>query len=235
MAISIETTQNVTIEYDLASVGDRILGQIVDSFVILAYFVVMVLLIGAVRFEIGIAGLVILYLPILLYAPLCEIFLDGQTLGKKAMKTKVVRVDGTEPSVGSYLLRWLLMPIDQTFFIGLLLIAIGGKGQRLGDLAAGTTVIKIRPRFSLYETLMPELEEEYTPSYPEVTSLSDRDIAIIREVWAAGRTQTTHSTLVALAERVATVIGVARPADPELFLETVVRDYTWYTQGTERV
>jgi uncharacterized RDD family membrane protein YckC len=234
MGITIETTQNVRIEYEIASIGERVLASIVDTFIMIAYVVAVVLIIQGLGIEPGMALLVILYLPILLYDLVCETNMNGQTFGKKAMKTRVVKVDGSEATVGSYLLRWLLRPVDSMFMLGLLLIAVGGKGQRLGDLAAGTTVIRIRPRLSLSETLMPELAEEYTPTYPEVTRLSDRDIAIIREVWSASRTQQTRSTVNALAARVASILGIDVPLEVETFLETVVRDYTYYTQGEER-
>jgi uncharacterized RDD family membrane protein YckC len=228
MAISIETTQNVTIDYDVASIGDRVIGAIIDNVIQVAYVVLMVWLLT--RFEPGPAILVIAALPYFLYNLLCEIFLDGQSFGKKALRMKVVKLDGTQPSIGAYILRWVLRLVDQTFFIGLLVLAINGKGQRLGDIAAGTTVIKLRPRLSLSETLMPEVEEQYVPTYTGVTRLTDRDVAIIREVWSAGRKLSNHETLDALAARVATVIGVDTPANPNAFLEQVMQDYAYYTQ-----
>lgn len=240
MAISIETTQNVAIEYDPASVGERVIAGIVDVFVILGYmFVVLVIAeaLDAMSSSIRSVIEILLALPLFLYPLLCEVFLDGQTIGFKAMKIKVVKVDGSQPTLGSYLLRWLLLPIDSFFFIGLLLIAASGKGQRLGDIAAGTTAIKLRPRVSLHEALLPDVQEDYEPMYPTVTRLSDNDIAIIRDVWAAGRAQQMRATLDALATRVATVIGVEETlrspgyGGHEQFLETVIRDYTYYTQG----
>lgn len=234
MAITIETTQNVRIDYEMASIGDRVLGAIVDTFILVAYIVGVILILRGIELDLGTAGMVLLYLPIFIYDLVCEIFLDGQSFGKKAMRTKVVKVDGTEAGIGSYLLRWLLRPVDMMFMLGLLVIAVGGKGQRLGDLAAGTTVIKLKGRLSLSETLMPELTDAYTPTYPEVTRLSDRDVAIIREVWSASRNQETRATVGALATRVAAVLGITTPAEVDRFLETVVRDYTYFTQGEER-
>lgn len=231
MAISIETTQNVTIDYEIASLGDRVLGAIIDTLIIIAYIVAVSLIIDALEAEIGIAGGVILFLPIFLYDLACEVSLNGQTFGKKAMRTRVVKLDGSEPTIGSYLLRWLLRYVDLMFMLGLLVIAVSGKGQRLGDIAAGTTVIKNKPRISLSETLMPEVDEQYSPTFPQVALLSDRDIAIIREVWSAGRRQSTRATVNALAARVATVLGVEPPADVDRFLETVIRDYTYVTGG----
>lgn len=71
-------------------------------------------------------------------------FNHGQSFGKKLINIRVVKVDGSTPSIGSYLLRWLLFPIDGpiTSGLGLLVVLLNKNNQRLGDLAAGTMVIK---------------------------------------------------------------------------------------------
>ena len=63
---------------------------------------------------------------------------------QKLINIRVVKVDGSTPSIGSYLLRWLLFPIDGpiTSGLGLLVVLLNKNNQRLGDLAAGTMVIK---------------------------------------------------------------------------------------------
>lgn len=65
-------------------------------------------------------------------------------LWQKLINIRVVKVDGSTPSIGSYLLRWLLFPIDGpiTSGLGLLVVLLNKNNQRLGDLAAGTMVIK---------------------------------------------------------------------------------------------
>ncbi|MBC8144163.1 MAG: RDD family protein [bacterium] len=239
MAVTVETTQNVAIEYDIASVGERVISMIIDGVVLVSYALLLVLLIDAFELAGSVNGalLVVLYLPVFLYDLLCEVFLNGQSFGKKALKIKVVKVDGSQPTLGSFLLRWLLKAVDSFFMVGLLIIALGGKGQRIGDIAAGTTVIKLRPRVSLLDALMPEPDVTYMPRYPEVTRLSDRDIAIIRDVWSASRHQDSRATITALALRVATVMGseelLQSPGYPghDKFLETVVADYAYYTSG----
>src|SRR5688500_15490689 len=106
MPVTVETTQNVTIEYDIASLGERVVASIVDVLVIMAYVYGLITLIGALPFlaDLGYALIVLLYLPIFLYDLLCEVFLDGQSFGKKAMRIRVVKLDGSEPTLGSYLL-----------------------------------------------------------------------------------------------------------------------------------
>jgi uncharacterized RDD family membrane protein YckC len=234
MIISIETAYNVTIDYDVASVGDRIVAAIIDVVIQAGYVLALFLLIDAMNLSPEWPTILILLAPAFLYDLLCEIFLEGQSFGKKARRLKVVKVDGSEPTLGSYLLRWMLRIVDSgVSYVGVIIIAISGKGQRLGDMAAGTTVIKLRSRLELSETLLPELGEVYVPTYVNVTRLSDRDVALIRDLWAAGRRQTSNSTLHALAARVAKLIGAPPPGNSETFLHTVVKDYTYLTQGDE--
>lgn len=242
MAVTVETTQNVAIHYEVASIGERILAVIVDYAIIVAYIFLIIELIDAFNLEggFGDVGALVFYLPLFFYDPVCEIFFNGQSFGKKAMRIRVVKLDGSEPTLGSYLLRWMLRLVDSfpppLYMVGLFVVAVSGKGQRLGDMAAGTTVIKLKPRVLLEDVLMPERESSYTPRYLEVTKLSDRDIAIIRDVWTASRKQSTRATVNALATRVATVIGVDEALvaqSPDAFLETVIRDYAYLTSGDE--
>src|SRR5574341_1922061 len=158
--VRITTTQNVEIEYEVASIGDRILAGLVDGAVWLGYVIgapvllFEVLNVGDKKF--GIALTVALYLPAFLYDLLCESLMDGQSLGKKLLKIKVIKLDGSPPDFGSYLLRWLLRWLDVTICwggIAILTILINGRGQRLGDLAAGTTVIKLKPGVGFRETI----------------------------------------------------------------------------------
>ena len=156
MKVQIQTTQNVDIEYDLASIGERMGAAAIDLLIMVGYAVAMLMILGMVEDsfsgspDIWMAIIILIYLPVFLYDFLCEAFLDGQTFGKKGMKIKVVKLDGSQPGSGSYLLRWLIAILEKSPFvfggaIGLTVILLNGKGQRLGDLAAGTTVVKVKP------------------------------------------------------------------------------------------
>jgi uncharacterized RDD family membrane protein YckC len=70
----------------------------------------------------------------------------GQTLGKRVMKLRVVRADGSPPDMGRVAVRTLLRPIDGigAYLVGLVvMLATGQRRQRLGDLAAGTVVTEV--------------------------------------------------------------------------------------------
>ena len=81
----------------------------------------------------------IVNLPTTFYSLIFEIAMNGQTPGKYLNKIRVVKIDGSKPTLGSYLTRWLLRIIDIWFFTGsvaVFTILFNGKGQRLGDIAA---------------------------------------------------------------------------------------------------
>jgi uncharacterized RDD family membrane protein YckC len=235
MSLQIETAQNVGVDYEVASVGDRILAQLIDYAVYLVWILSVIGIIFAVnlnRYTVSPTWVITggIMLPILLYSLLCEYFLEGQTLGKMAMKIKVIKLDGSKATLSAYLLRWLLSIIDITIFSGvvaILTVIINGKGQRLGDIAAGTTVIKMQPAIRLEHILPPELDMHYQPKYPGAAQLSDRDIRTIRKVLASNNEELIEKTMY----KVESLIGVHSLDTGSIFLQEVVNDYHFYTSA----
>jgi uncharacterized RDD family membrane protein YckC len=232
MSLQIETAQNVGVNYEIASVGERILAQLIDYAVYLCWFLAMAAFasffvklgpVWSTWFTIG-----VMLMPVMLYPILCEYFLDGQTLGKMALKIRVMMLDGTKATLSAYLLRWLLAVVDVGFFSGMVAvftIAITGKGQRVGDIAAGTTVVKTEPSVRLDQLLYAGLNPDYTPSFPSVTRLSDKDISTLRKVIISGN---PHH-LEAAVHKVESLIDVFSLDEPKEFLKKVVDDYQFYT------
>ena len=144
---TIITGQFVRISQTPASIGERLLALVIDYFLIVIYVYSTATLLTELRLPSGftlIFFLCVIYLPILGYSFLCETFNHGQSFGKRIMNIRVVKADGTTPSISSYLLRWLLFPIDGpiTGGLGILVVLLTKNSQRMGDLAAGTMVIK---------------------------------------------------------------------------------------------
>jgi len=235
-AIAITTTQNVAIEYETASVSDRILAALLDVLILAGYVIGMSILFFGVfeaRGRFGLALSVILYLPVFLYDLICELSMDGQSIGKRQMKIKVIRLDGAQPNLGNYFLRWLFRFIDVSCSMGgiaILTLMINGKGQRLGDIAAGTTVIKIKPQATLADTILTQLEENYRPVFAQAAQLSDQDLGIVKEVLdAMAANPDLDDHLVNKAKTaIAAKIGVETEMNPRLFLRTVLKDYNYY-------
>ena len=231
--VIIQTSQNVFIEYELASVGDRILAALLDYLVMFAYIVVIIIVATSVELDFNTTYFVIFYIPIFFYHFICEISFNGQSFGKKQMNIKVVKLDGTQPTLGSYLFRWLIKPIDIFFYggVAILTIIISGKGQRLGDIPAGTTVIRLKNRVSLSDRTLPGIQENYIPVYPEVTRLSDRDIEIIKEVIFTYQQNRNRKPVDLLTAKTLEFLNVKTDLPPLKFLQQVVLDYTNLTHA----
>ncbi|MDP1744328.1 MAG: RDD family protein [Bacteroidota bacterium] len=230
--IRIHTTQNVDIEYQLASIGDRILATLLDYLFFLAYFLLILLIAALTTWKIfdSMAIVSILVLPILFYDLICEVFFQGKSFGKMIMKIKVVMLDGTQANFGAYLLRWLLRIIDMRLFGGalaLIAILINGKGQRIGDMAAGTTVIKMKQKVQLSDTIFNKLKPDYSLLFPEVSRLTDTDVAIIKEVMQVCVRSNNFEAIDKLVLKTKATMGVTSNLPHSQFLSAVIQDYNY--------
>ncbi len=243
---SIITGQYVELTQTPASVGDRLIAAIIDLAVLGTYFVAVILTFGIdldpfvanTSDVIVIAIYVLIFFPVILYFPACEILARGQSLGKMVMKTRVVTVDGNSPSVSNCLLRWLLYPVDTFFtgFLGVLFITFGKYRQRLGDLAAGTIVIKTSSaQYDFYSVNdYNYVQQGYEPTYPEAANLSTRQVDVITRTLYNNSSR--YGELVyKLAVQVQQFLGVQVPANmyADVFLRTVLNDFYYYSSTIE--
>jgi len=233
--VRVRTTQNVFIDYPVASIGDRILGHIVDRFILLAYSVAVFTALINLEVEVWQVWLILLGLPWTFFSLLFEIFMNGQTPGKQVMKTKVVRLNGTPPTVGDYLLRWIFSFVDFYFLSGaiaVVIIAMGGKGQRLGDIVAGTSVVKlIEQREITAKEVFVAVEEMHVPTFTQVTQLSDKDIELIQRALEVNRDQGNGQPVLIVTEKIKTLLGIQTDLPPVKFLYTIIKDYNSLTTG----
>lgn len=234
---NILTGQYVHIEQTPASVGERIGAQIIDWIVQTCYVIGMFYLLAAV---VNWAGLEVLgewllmyvgVLPAIFYGLLMELFNNGQTLGKRLLHMRVVRKDGSMPSLGAYLLRWMLMLIDGPTMsgLGLIVMLISKNNQRIGDLAAGTLVIKENSYAKLQVSLdeFDHFSRHYRPLYPAAENLSLEQVELIQQTLSL---DDDDPRVHALAEKVRQTLGITQvhePADSS-FLWHIVRDYQYY-------
>ena len=229
MEIRVETAQNVFIDYEVASIGDRILGYLIDAVIFIAYLILGLLLVDTLfEGEVKTVMAFVVGMPAILYDLIFEIAMDGQSPGKRVMDMKVVDLSGRQPSVGAYVLRWMTRPIDFTIMSGavaLISVVASGKGQRVGDLLANTSVVKTSRKVGFSNELMPEFEEEYEAVYPQVAQLTDRDVNIIKEVLRRYRRSRDSSSLQLMSQKAKEVLDV-ETAEPHFkFLKQVVKDY----------
>lgn len=243
--LSINTTQNVNINFEAASVGERILAFFLDNLVKIAYIIVVYYIFF---YYLGINRLmetmdrwssasiqIFFYFPVMFYSLLLESFFEGQTIGKRLLKMKVVKIDGYQASFGDYLMRWVFRIIDVNFsfgIVGLVAVVTSKKSQRLGDMTAGTSVISLKNNININHTILEEIGESYVPTYPLVIKLSDNDARIIKETFHAASRNRDYQVIYKLRAKVEEVTGIKNQSgNDEDFLRTVLKDYNFYTQN----
>ena len=157
--------------------------------------------------------------------------MNGQSFGKKIVGIKVVKLDGTQAGIGSYLIRSLLRIIDiqlMNGLVALISVAVSDKSQRLGDMAAGTTVIKLGTKVSLRDTILYKQVSDYKIAFEQVALLSDKDMGIIKEILEHSIANDKPENMTMLAGKVKTKMGVVTTLNDEQFLKTVLLDYSHY-------
>lgn len=231
----IETAQNIGIHQNVAGIGERVVAFIIDSLILISYSILSTLAIAGLGLDGGELWVyyLIIGLPLFLYYLLWETFNNGRTPGKAAMQLRVVRLDGARPRFNQYIVRWLLRIIDISLTSGgvaVVTILLNGKGQRLGDLAAGTTVITEKQQVGLSQTLLVDLPDDYVPSYPQVTVLKDKDVQEIKRLYTDARQFGNHKIIVTLSEKISELLEVEPRERPYDFIQIVLKDYNYYTR-----
>lgn len=220
--VEINTSQNVKIEYQLASVGQRIFAFIIDLVILL----VVVGIFSRVGFFLEMdEGDVTFYIYITLlicwvwfYTLASEIIGNGQTLGKRVVGIRVVKLNGDELEFYDYFSRWSVRLFDIYFSVGvlaMLLIAGNKNGQRLGDIIAGTTVIRNRNNYGFrledILSLNNKSKEDYEFEYPSARLLNEKDVILIKTTlfrYRQYRNAAHLETLEQLNERVQETLGL---------------------------
>jgi len=241
--IKITTSQNVSLSYAAAGVGPRMLAALLDYVFIYVYAIILITIFTfAIRrneysgdyesYEnynnIMVAILILFLLPVMLYNLLCETFLNGQSFGKKIVKIKVIKLDGTQPNFGSYLIRSMFRIIDKPI-VSVITVAVSNKSQRFGDMVAGTTVIQVNKRISLNETILNRQKPDYKIVYSQIALMSDADANTIKEVIDFSNSQNQPQHVALLAKKIKEKYGFADvKQNDQDFLRTLLMDYTHY-------
>ena len=226
MTIYINTNQNVNIRYEISSLGNRILAYVIDGAVIFGVSLVLIFIFGAISisFE-NPVFIIFVAIPAFFYHLICEVTMNGQSIGKRITKIKVMKTDGTAASFSNYFLRFLLRPIDSIYFLGLVCIFFTKKGQRLGDIAAGTVIVNLKEDVSLSELKNSMHTSKSEVTYVEVDRLKDKDIEVVKRVLNNWKAQPMHENVVLLSKKIQDLLEVEITTTPYKFLETIVHDY----------
>ena len=237
--IEITTTQKVTIEYELSTFRDRVIAFIMDQLILFLFLSVLTFLIY------GVLGITSIYFFLVItpiyvfYCPFSEMLLDGQTLGKKIVGIKVVKLTGREPTNLDYLNRWMFRLIDIYLSAGIIsamLINSSPRSQRLGDITSNTVLIKIKfqPRFRLEDIENISSIENYQPHFFEVKKLNEEDMLIIKKILtrvSRNSNQAHHELLQDLVNNLVNQLELGtKPRNNIEFLKTLIRDYIVLTR-----
>lgn len=231
----IETAQNIGIQQKVAGIGERVLAFLIDMLILIIYAVISSISLNSL--DVGKGKMYMVYvvigLPVFLYYLLWETFYNGQTPGKSIMKIRVVQLDGSRPRFSQYLIRWLLRLIDITLgsgSIAVVTILLNGKGQRIGDMAAKTTVISEKKNITISDTLITDIPLDYIPKYPQVTILKDRDIQNIKSMYRKAKYSGNHKVILSLSQKISELLEISPEERPLEFVEIIIKDYNYFTQ-----
>jgi len=233
--LHIRTSTGVDLSLDLASLGDRIIAWLLDVLVVGSYVLITQLI---VSFGLGTGNIaileVIVILPAIFYHFLMEVFMNGQSIGKRARNIQVVRLDGMPTTLGNYAMRFVLRLLEITLVQGSLamLFIVGSKyGQRLGDIAAGTTVVKVKRENSFEATLYRNVEENHEVKFPQVAQLTNEDAETINVLLLELKKSRNEIGLLRLVQQARKNICERLQIESDLndmaFLNATINDYNF--------
>ena len=270
--LQIKTAQNVNIKFTVANVFQRLLAFLVDNVVKFSYFYFANKLFGFGILDNAMSAdgwtikamEVLFLLPVTFYSLYSEILMNGQTLGKKLLKIRVINIDGFKPATTDYIIRWFLRIIDFNLFlllfvyvaslglaeyysllvlifvfgkmVGFFLILCTNKSQRFGDIIANTIVITLKDDVEFSQTILEDIQDNYVPTYANVIKLSDNDARIIKETFKTAIRLNDYKTLIKLRSKILEVTEIkSLHASDKDFIDIVLKDYNFYTQNMSGV
>jgi len=257
--LSIDTPELVAIEMPLAGIGSRFIALLVDMLIwcagIIVLIVILVILASSsdvfskISEQWAIALVIIAFFLLFWgYFTLFEAFWNGRTPGKRVARIRVIqrsgRAIGLFESMARNLVRYIDMQPFPLYAVGVIAVFATRQHQRLGDLAAGTLVVRDRaieepawgdagartftaPSFAR-NTQAAEPHTAFLLPATGIAKLTSTDLEVL-EGFFARRLDMSLPTRQALAERIASAIqaksGIEQPAGAsiETFLEATAR------------
>ena len=256
--INIDTPELVSIEMPLAGIGSRFIALLVDYLIWFAGLLIVVLVSSFILPAIHAfnhmseqwAEALVIFIFFLLnwgYFTLFEAFWNGRTPGKRVARIRVIQRSGRAIGLFESMARNLIRYVDQLPFfyaVGVITMFVTRQHQRLGDLAAGTLVVRDREietplwgdsgsrtftaQFFAPSAPVPEPHSLVTLPSAGIAKLSSGDLEVL-EGFFARRLDMSMDTRRALAYRIASAItaksGLQIPQDAsvETFLEATAR------------
>jgi uncharacterized RDD family membrane protein YckC len=251
LLVKLDTGFNIEVEFPLSPFHRRFFAWLIDFIIQCTYLWLAAELMNAMTdstWSNQIWMIVLYLLPFIFYHLLCEIMMNGQSIGKMATAIKVMTLQGGQPSLSQYLIRWMFRIIDfpiilligvvqgyitwwviLMLFAGLICAIVTPKSQRLGDLVAGTILIDLKNRTSWQDTVFTEVEDTYQARYPQVMQLSDRDINTLKNIIETVKRRNDYDLALKIADRIQGKLKLQSDQDALEFLKTMLKDYNYYS------
>jgi uncharacterized RDD family membrane protein YckC len=189
--VRIATPEGVDVELTLAGIGSRFIAAILDLIVQGAVLLAAAILLGVIGGDgSGLAVAIfsiVFFLVFFAYDVLFEVRSRGRTLGKRWTGLRVVRSGGRPMTFVPSCVRNVMRVVDilpVLYGIGVITIFITARNQRLGDLAAGTLIVRERPGGVRAHSAPGELTVAVAPGSAggwDVSAVSARDVGTVRQ------------------------------------------------------
>ncbi|ANQ51810.1 RDD family protein [Flammeovirga sp. MY04] len=232
-SISFQNSQNVNLRLQKANVTSRILAYLLDLVILLSAYLLPLSLFAYIEAKLAIQILsVLMGFVILVYQYLMEIFFDGQSLGKSALKIKVVSKDGTPLRVSQLTLRWLFRFVDIAIsngMVAILTIILGEKGQRVGDIVAGTMVISEKKKVRSSDLEIPTFPEDYVPVFSQAANLTEKHVKVIKNCLKLDLSYEHRMVIKKVETKMIEDLGLETELRDKKLLKQLLDDYYFHT------
>lgn len=233
--IDLTTSHNIVVTVELANTTQRGLATCIDGFIMGIYAMVIGLVSSGTSTLFMLLGMPVF----LCYHLIFEYFNNGQSIGKRMLKLKVVSLDGERPSLLDLIMRWMFRTIDITVSLGMLaavFISSTKKKQRLGDILANTAVVRLENEsFVSLSSIENMSDDNYVVKYPQVARYKDSDMLLVKQAIKRyqKRPTTENSKIISeLYKRISKELKLSQShhRDKIGFLRNLLNDYVVLTR-----
>jgi uncharacterized RDD family membrane protein YckC len=262
--IRVPTTFNIDLEFDIPEFHRRLFAWVIDVIIQIIYYRVAILILNrsisaadifSEDNQYNVWGLyMMIIIPIFTYHLICEVTMNGQSIGKKLFGIRVVSENGGRPGISQFIIRWLIRTGDYTIVIilmlnvfilinkellvflaasllllltDIILVISSKKSQRLGDILAHTILVRTGARGSIDETVFMEVADSYVPVFPQIMKLSDKDINAIKNILDTARKKGDFQLALMASEKIKNHLKINSTLSPYDFLDTLLKDYNY--------
>jgi uncharacterized RDD family membrane protein YckC len=224
---TISTPEGVQLDLPLAGIGSRFMALLIDSLIEITVLIAAIIAAYAIGGEVaativGLCGILVAYVG---YHVVMEVFGGGRTIGKRATGLRVVSDGGGQVGLRASLIRnflRLLEGVATSYIPAMISVLATQNNQRLGDLAAGTLVVRDQRAASVVAPSAPLVAPERFANW-DVTGIGEQEASAVRaflERRSALRPGARRTLAAQLAGQLRPLVAGVRPGlEDETFLE----------------